>query len=277
MAKITSLKINNVDYELSSNSALEITETTTMQEVYDAAMNGCSKLYSNSGAYSDILDFYPTNNQIHLTVGGNLGALRGHLLISMEDSPDSLLSSAMSKSSNNIYGWVSADRGSNSFVNVSGIDNVLNEDAIARVRVSSPEDNEDATTKLYVDTQIETLRNTVDQLTTQLTTLQNRFTPYEITNDTTYGELYDHLVETGYPIIYMNQLEVNGGQQIPPHGGYFNVISYKKYNTGGADFIQLMLITNDDIPHMTIYFATNPSTQKISDGIGIYDQLIIDL
>ena len=129
-----------------------------------------------------------------------------------------------------------------------------------------------------INEEIETLRNTVDQLTTQITTLQNRFIPYTVTEDTTYGELYDHLVETGYPIIYMNQLEVNGGHQIPPHGGYFNVISYKKYNNGGSyDTIQLMLITNDDTPHMTIYFATNPSTQKISDGIGIYDQLIVDL
>lgn len=279
MSKITNLKINNVDYELSSNSALEITEATTMQEVYDAAMNGCSKLYHNSGAYIDILDFYIPNNQIHLTVGGNIGSLRGYLIINIEDSPDALLLSAMGKPSNDIYGWVNDDSGGSSFVSVSGIDNILNgyDIAIARVQVSSPEDDADATTKLYVDTQIETLRNTVNQLTTQLTTLQNRFTPYEITNDTTYGELYDHLVETGYPIIYMNQLEVNGGQQIPPHGGYFNVISYKKYNTGAADVIQLMLITNDDTPNMTIYFATNPSTQKISEGIGIYDQILIDL
>lgn len=127
-----------------------------------------------------------------------------------------------------------------------------------------------------INEEIETLKNTVDQLTTQITTLQNRFTPYTVTEDTTYGELYDHLVETGYPIIYMNQFEVNGSYQIPPHEGYFNVISYKKFNTGAADVIQLIFITNDGTPNMIIYFATNPSIQKISEGIGIYNQVLID-
>ena len=269
MSKITSLKINNVDYELSSNSALEITETTTMQEVYDAAMNGCGKLYRN-GLYINILYCFSEANKIHLTISTNLGELRGHLLISMEDSPDSLLSSTMHKSSNSVYGWVSSDDGCSYFVNMSDIDNVLNEDSIARVQVRSPEDDSDATTKLYVDTQIETLKNTVDQLTTQITTLQNRFTPYEITNDTTYGELYDHLVETGYPIIHINSLDSIS------HPGYFNVISYKKYNNGGSyDVIQLMFMTNDETQNMDVYFATNPSTEKLSEGIGIYSRFLI--
>ena len=127
-----------------------------------------------------------------------------------------------------------------------------------------------------INEEIETLRNTVGQLTTQIATLQNRFTPYIVTEDTTYGELYDHLVETGYPIIYMNQFEVNGSYQIPPNKGYFNVISYKKFNTGAADVIQLIFITNDGTPNMIIYFATNPSIQKISEGIGIYNQVLID-
>ena len=269
MAKITSLKINNVDYELSSNSILEITETTTMQEVYDAAINGCGKLYSNE-VYIDILDCFSKDDKIHLTISTNLGALRGHLLISMEDSPDSLLSSTMGKSSNSVYGWLSADEGYSYFVNRSDIGNILNEDSITRVRVSSPEDDSDATTKLYVDNQIETLTNEIDQLTTRLTTLQNRFTPYVVTKDTTYGELYDHLVETGYPIIYIDSLDSIS------HPGYFNVISYKKYNTGGSyDVIQLMFMTNDETPNMDVYFATNPSTEKLSEGIGIYSQFLI--
>ena len=271
MAKITSLKINNVDYELSSNSVLEITEATTMQEVYDAAMNGCGKLFYGDSSYFDILTAKSSDgdNKIAILASSNFDILRGYILSYIVGVPDSSFISNFSKSDSDNFGWTHNSKG-NSFKFIQGnIEHIIWSNDFAKLKIGSPEDNEDATTKLYVDTQIETLTNTVDQLTTQLTTLQNRFTPYEITNDTTYGELYDHLVETGYPIIYINQLGLIS------HTGYFNVISYKKYNSGSYDTIQLMFVTNDGTPNMDVYFATNPSTEKLSEGIGVYSQFLI--
>ena len=272
MSKITILKIKNVDYELSSNSTLEITETTTMQEVYDAAINGCGKLFYGDSSYFDILSVKSSDgdNKIAILASSNFDILRGYILSYIVGDPDSSFISNFSKSDSDNFGWTHNSKG-NFFRFIRGnIEDIIGANDFAKLKIGSPEDNEDATTKLYVDNQIETLTNEIDRLTTQLTTLQNRFTPYKITNDTTYGELYDHLVETGYPIIYIDSLNSIS------HPGYFNVISYKKYNNGGSyDVIQLMFMTNDETPNMDVYFATNPSTEKLSEGIGIYSRFLI--
>lgn len=131
-----------------------------------------------------------------------------------------------------------------------------------------------------INEEIETLTNRIDQLTTQLTTLQNRFTPYEITSETTYGELYDHLIETGYPIV-RNISVLNVGDS----GGYdcndhqlLTVANYQKYtNSSGAILITILLFYYDFMnTRLRIFFGAAPSTQKISEGIGAYDQFLID-
>ena len=261
MAKITSLKINNVDYELSSNSILEITKTTIMQEVYDAAINGCTTLHMNEGnigGYFYILGYGMVGSNVSLIIGGNVIAVKGWMVIEITASPDSVFMTNMEQNSDtrNTYGFVCNSLG---YVNFIDSNNIAKP---TRIHALDPEDDQDVTTKSYVDKQIASVKPSVQKIEDFAITPAEQYGWINQSADILV-DLYIGEDAIGYPEMY-------GSIKIPisPVGDdYSSKESYVfKVTDGGTPDSLLSGYGYNDRPYNILFLAS----QSVSNSAGLF-------
>lgn len=254
MAKITSLKINNVDYELSSNSILEITKTTTMQEVYDAAMNGCTTLHMNEGdigGYFYILGYGMVGSNVSIFIGI---ALIGWTIIEITASPDSVFTTNMEQNSDtrNTYGFVCDSSGYANFIDSNDITKPT------RIHALDPEDDQDVTTKSYVDTQIASVKPSVQKIEGLVIEPAEQYGWINRSADILV-DLYIGEDAIGYPEMYGSiKIPITQGQSDYAddymRGSYFNT----RYKTNN-DLYKLKDLLSDygyiDRPYTVVFLA----------------------
>ena len=275
MPKITSLKINNVDYEL-SGGVFEITDTTTIQEVYDAAMNGCTTLIhgdSSIGYFTiDTVQIHNTKPSITLTTSASTFGF--HSITIIDQDPNMPIITAINEKAlcvgflaNRYYNYTHFSYSTTGF---GGIIEGLSDSDFVPFRTGEPEHDQDATTKLYVDTQIASVKPSVQKIENLIIEPGKQYGWINRSSDILV-DLYIGEDVVGYPEMY-------GSIKIPIAQGtadyvedyisgshyYFNIT-----DKDGDPYTPGTLLSEygyDDRPYNILFLASQP----ISECVGFF-------